>query len=284
MTVNSILNKFPGSLSEGKGPFYTIMETEKEIFYKTVGKEVEVFEHCFRNKLPLLLKGPTGTGKSRFVEFMAWKLNQPFLTVSCHEETSTVDLLGRYIIKGTTTEWIDGPLTRAVREGCIIYLDEIAEARPDVLVSIHSLTDHRRMLFLDRHHETLNAPDNFMLIASFNPGYQKGYKELKPSTRHRFVSLSFSYPEKNLEAEIIMGESGVDRSTALKLVSVASKIRGMVELGLAETASTRLLVDAAILIHSGMPPRLSCYVGISETLTDDDEIKQSLNDLIDMIF
>lgn len=260
------------------------METVQTIFYKTVGREVEVMEHCFKNKLPLLLKGPTGSGKSRFVEYMADKLGQNFLTVACHEETSTVDLLGRYIVKGSTTEWIDGPLTQAVRQGGIIYLDEIAEARPDVLVSIHSLTDHRRMLYLDRHHETLKAPENFMLIASFNPGYQKGYKELKPSTRQRFVTLAFNYPDKNLEADIIMGETGVDKATAGRLVTIAGKIRNMVELGLAETASTRLLVDAAILIVSGMPPRLSCAVSITETLTDDPEIKESLNDLISMIF
>ncbi len=254
------------------------------VYYKETGRETEVFRHCFREKLPLLLKGPTGTGKSRYVEFMAAELQLPFLTVACHEETSTVDLLGRYIVKGDTTEWIDGPLTQAVRQGGIIYLDEIAEARPDVLVAIHSLTDHRRMLFLDRHHEVLRAPDDFMLVASFNPGYQRGYKELKPSTRQRFVTLSFDYPGQSIEAEILYGETGIDRAIANKLVGFAARVRGMAELGLAETASTRLLVDAAKLIHSGMPPRLSCTVAIAETLTDDSEVRQSLVDLINMTF
>lgn len=254
------------------------------LFYKPIGKEVDVFEHCFRNRLPLLLKGPTGSGKSRFVEYMAQRLGVDLMTVLCHEETSTVDLLGRYIIKGADTEWIDGALTRMVRTGGIIYLDEVAEARPDVLVAIHSLTDHRRMLFLDRHHETLTAPDNFMLVASFNPGYQKGYKELKPSTRQRFVTLSFDYPAKAIEAEIVIAETQVDKNTAAKLVSIAEKIRGLVDLGLSETVSTRLLVDAGILIRSGMPPRLACSVSISETLTDEPDIKNALNDLICLVF
>jgi len=254
------------------------------VFYKPIGREAEVFEHCFRNRLPLLLKGPTGSGKSRFVEYMAQKLDLPCLTVMCHEETSTVDLLGRYIIKGHDTEWIDGPLTQAVRSGGIIYLDEIAEARPDVMVAIHSLTDHRRMLYLDRHHENLKAPNHFMLVASFNPGYQKGYKELKPSTRQRFVTLSFQYPDKALETEIIATETGVEKAVAQKLVAIAAKIRNSVELGLTETVSTRLLVDAGILIASGLPPRLACTVSIAETLTDDEDVKASLKDLIALIF
>lgn len=254
------------------------------LYYRAIGKEVDIFEHCFKNRLPMLLKGPTGTGKSRFVEYMADRLGVDLLTVLCHEETSTVDLLGRYIIKGNDTEWMDGPLTRAVRHGGIIYLDEIAEARPDVLVAIHSLTDHRRILYLDRHHETLAAPANFMLVASFNPGYQKGYKELKPSTRQRFVGLSFQYPGKVLESEIVQSETQVEKSVANKLVSIAEKVRGMVELGLTETVSTRLLVDAALLIHSGMPPRLACSVAIAEPLTDDEDIKQALNDLMSLVF
>lgn len=260
------------------------MMTRTETYYKVVGKEAEVFEHCFRNQLPLLLKGPTGSGKSRFVAYMAEKLAQPLLTVMCHEETSTVDLLGRYIIKGNDTEWIDGPLTQVVRTGGIIYLDEIAEARPDVMVAIHSLTDHRRKLYLDRHHEVLQAPASFMLVASFNPGYQKGYKELKPSTRQRFVTLSFQYPDKALEAEIIREETGVTPQVAQKLVQIGAKIRQSVELGLAETVSTRLLVDAGMLMHSGLPPRLACGVAIAETLTDDDDVKQSLQDLISLVF
>lgn len=257
---------------------------KNNVYYKPIGKEVEVFEHCFQNKLPLILKGPTGSGKSRYVEYMASKMGKELISVVCHEETSTVDLLGRYIVKGANTEWIDGPLTQAVRSGAIIYLDEIAEARPDVLVVIHSLTDHRRKLYLERHHEVIDAPEDFMLVASFNPGYQKGYKELKASTRQRFVMMTFNYPDKDTEVEIIVQETGVDRSSAQKLVKIAGKIRGLVELGLSETISTRLLVDAAKLIKSGLPPRLSCKVSIVETLTDDADTQNALEDLINMIF
>ena len=164
-------------------------------YYHAVGKEKDVFEHAYKNKIPFLLKGPTGTGKSRFVEYMAHQLDKKIITISCHEETSSTDLIGRFIIKGAETVWLDGPLTTAVKEGAIIYLDEIAEARPDVIVAIHSLTDHRRELFIDKLGETIKAHDDFMLVASFNPGYQRGFKELKPSTRQRFIAVSFEYPE-----------------------------------------------------------------------------------------
>lgn len=257
---------------------------EKSIYYKAVGKELDVFEHCFRNHLPLMLKGPTGSGKSRYVEYMADRLGKELISVVCHEETSTVDLLGRYIVKGANTEWIDGPLTQAVRKGAIIYLDEIAEARPDVLVVIHSLTDHRRKLYLERHHEVIDATDDFMLVGSFNPGYQKGYKELKASTRQRFVMMTFNYPNKDMEAEIIVQETGIDKAIAQKLVAIASKIRSLLELGLSETVSTRLLVDAAKLIKSGLPQRLSCKVAIIETLSDDADTQNALEDLINMVF
>ena len=160
-------------------------------YYKPIEKEIEVFEHCYKQKIPFLLKGPTGTGKSRFIEFMAYQLDKKLITVSCHEETSSTDLIGRYIIKGAETVWLDGPLTIAVKTGAILYLDEIAEARPDVIVAIHSLTDHRRELFIDKLGETVKAHNDFMLVASFNPGYQRGFKELKPSTRQRFAAVSF---------------------------------------------------------------------------------------------
>lgn len=261
-----------------------IKASENSIYYKATGKEIEVFEHCFQNNLPLILKGPTGSGKSRFIEYMAERLNRELISVVCHEETSTVDLLGRYIVKGASTEWIDGPLTQAIRRGAIIYLDEIAEARPDVLVAIHSLTDHRRKLFLDRHDEVLDAPKDFMLVASFNPGYQRGFKELKASTRQRFIMMSFQYPDKNVEMEILEQETGIDKSTLSKLVAIAAKIRNLVELGLSETISTRLLVDAGKLIHSGLPPRLACKVAISEPLTDEPDIQKALDDIINMTF
>ena len=256
------------------------MET---IFYQQVGKEVDVFEHAYNNKLPFLLKGPTGTGKSRFIEYMAQKLNKKLITIACHEETSSTDLIGRFIIKGSEAVWIDGPLTKAVKEGAIIYLDEIAEARPDVIVAIHPLTDHRRELYIDKLGETIKAHSDFMLVASFNPGYQKGFKELKPSTKQRFVALSFSYPTDKLETEILVNETGIDKSIAKKLVNIANKIRNLTELGLTETVSTRLLVDAAKLIQTGLPKRLSVEVAIVEPLTDDLEIIDALKDLCNLM-
>ncbi len=252
-------------------------------YYYAIGKEVEVFEQAYKNKLPFLLKGPTGTGKSRFIEFMAHTLKKELITISCHEETSSTDLIGRYIIKGAETVWLDGPLTTAVKKGAIIYLDEIAEARPDVIVAIHSLTDHRRELFIDKLGETIKAHEDFALVASFNPGYQRGFKELKPSTRQRFVAVSFDYPEPKIEAEILVNETGVESGIAKKLVNIATKIRNLTELGLTETVSTRLLVDAAKLIHSGLPKRLSVHVAIVEPLTDDLEVISALKDLSDLM-
>ncbi|MDD3722851.1 MAG: CbbQ/NirQ/NorQ/GpvN family protein [Lutibacter sp.] len=255
----------------------------KTPYYHAIGKEIEVFEHAFKNKIPFLLKGPTGTGKSRFIEFMAHKLDKKLITISCHEETSSTDLIGRFIIKGAETIWLDGPLTTAIKEGAIIYLDEIAEARPDVIVAIHSLTDHRRELFIDKLGEMVKAHNDFMLVASFNPGYQKGFKELKPSTRQRFIATSFSYPEAKIEAEILVNETGIEPDIAKKLVNIATKIRNLTELGLAETVSTRLLVDAAKLIHSGLPKRLSVEVAVVEPLTDDLEVIEALKDLCNLM-
>ncbi len=252
-------------------------------YYHAVGKEIEVFEHSYKNKLPFLLKGPTGTGKSRFIEFMANKLAKKLITIACHEETSSTDLIGRFIIKGAEAVWLDGPLTTAVKEGAIIYLDEIAEARPDVIVAIHSLTDHRRELYIDKLGETIKAHEDFMLVASFNPGYQKGFKELKPSTKQRFVALSFTYPEEKIEQEIVVNETEIDSTIAKKLVNIATKIRNLTELGLTETVSTRLLVDAAKLIHSGLPKRLAVEVAIVEPLTDDLEIIEALRDLCNLL-
>lgn len=255
----------------------------KEPFYKTSGKEKEVFEHCFKNKLPLLLKGPTGTGKSRFVEHMAFTLKKPIYTIACHEETSATDLLGRYIIQGSETVWQDGPLTKAVKEGAILYLDEIAEARPDVIVAIHPLTDFRRTVYLDKLGKEITANDDFMFIASYNPGYQKGFKELKPSTRQRFVALGFDYPNAKTETEIVIKETDVDAKVAAQLVKIGNKIRNLTELGLAETVSTRLLVDAAKLIHSGLAKRLSVEVAIVEPLTDDLDTLEALKDITSLM-
>lgn len=251
-------------------------------WYQPVGHEVEVFQHAWSNQLPLMLKGPTGCGKSRFVEHMAARLGRPLVTVACHDDTSAVDLLGRWLVRGGETVWQDGPVSRAVRLGAILYVDEVAEARPDVIVALHPLTDHRRELYLDRHDETLTAPPELMLVVSFNPGYQRGLKELKPSTRQRFVGLSFDYPDAKLEAQIVVGETGCSEGHARALVALARKIRGVEGLGLAWRPSTRLLVDTAALIRSGLPPRLAARVGIVEPLTDDPELIRALGDLVDL--
>lgn len=253
-------------------------------FYHETSHEVSVFETAYRCKLPVMLKGPTGCGKSRFVEHMAAKLSLPLVQVLCQDDTTATDLLGRYLIKGGETIWQDGPLTRAVRTGAILYLDEIAEAREDVMVVIHPLTDHRRQLFIDRHNETLTAPNNFMLVVSFNPGYQKGLKELKPSTRQRFVGLQFSYPDKDVETKIISRETETEESNAKKLVTLGNKIRNLQELGLSETVSTRLLVDAARLMKAGLPARIACDTAIVQPLTDDLMTMTSLRDLVALVF
>ena len=252
-------------------------------YYHPVSKEIEVFEQCYKNKIPVLLKGPTGTGKSRFIEFMAFQLEKKLITISCHEETSSTDLIGRFIIKGAETVWLDGPLTMAVKEGAVIYLDEIAEARPDVIVAIHSLTDHRRELFIDKLGQTIKTHEDFMLVASFNPGYQRGFKELKPSSRQRFAALTFNYPIAKIETEILINETAIEESIAKQLVSIGNKRRNLKELGLTETASTRLLIDAAKLIHSGLPKRLAVKVAVIEPLTDDSEIIEALTDLCNLM-
>jgi nitric oxide reductase NorQ protein len=213
---------------------------------------------------------------------MAHRLGRKLLTVVCNDETSAIDLVGRYIIKGAETIWQDGPLTTGVRTGAIVYIDEIAEARPDTMVVLHSLTDHRRELFLDRSNETIKAHENFLLVASFNPGYQKGFKELKPSTRQRFLAIDFQYPKPDIETMIIETESGLDSKIAARLVKVAALIRERPQLGLAETVSTRLLVAAAKLIQSGLPPRLAAHTAIVLPLSDDPDTVIALQELVNL--
>ncbi len=244
--------------------------------------EIEIFESCYQSRLPLLLKGPTGCGKSQLVSYMAEKLNVPLVKVACNEDTSSADLLGRFLLKGSEMIWQDGPVTRAVRKGAILYLDELAEAREDVIVALHPLTDHRREVYLDRTNEIVQAPHSFMCVASFNPGYQKGFKELKPSTRQRFVNLVMTYLDRDSEAKLLSEKTNLALESAIKLVKMAEKIRSMSELNLRETVSTRLLVYAATLIKGGMNPRRACYVSIAEVLTDDLDVIQSLKDLIDL--
>lgn len=251
-------------------------------FYLPVGKEETVFQHAWEARLPLMVKGPTGCGKTRFIQHMAEKLGRALVTVSCNEDTSATDLLGRHLLLGGETKWVDGPVTRAVRTGALLYLDEIAEARPDALVVIHSLTDHRRELFLDRTGETLRAADSFMLIVSYNPGYQRSMRELKPSTRQRFIALNFGYPPEALEIEIIAGETGVEKATAKRLVQIGRQIRNLTELSLMESVSTRLLVAAARLIVRGVPPRLACQTAIAEPLTDEPDALAALTQVVEI--
>ncbi|MFO0646789.1 MAG: CbbQ/NirQ/NorQ/GpvN family protein [Polyangiales bacterium] len=253
-------------------------------YYRPVGREVEVFKRAYECRLPVMLKGPTGCGKSRFVEHMAAELGRPLVTVACNDETSAADLLGRWVVRGGETEWNDGPVTRAVRQGAVLYLDEVAEAREDVIVVVHPLSDHRRQLFVDRRDETLEAPPEFMLVVSFNPGYRRGLKELKPSTRQRFVALQFGYPDPEVEAEIVRTEAGVEAPVAKRFVSLATKVRALDEPGLAETASTRLLVGAARLVKAGLPPRVACAAAIVQPLTDDPTTARALQDLADLAF
>jgi nitric oxide reductase NorQ protein len=226
-----------------------------------------------------MIKGPTGCGKSQFVSAMAEKLNRPLVKVSCNEDTTASDLIGRFLIKNMETCWQDGPVTRAIRTGAILYLDEVAEAREDVIVVLHSLTDHRRELYIDRLNETLQATNSFMCVASFNPGYQFGLKELKPSTRQRFVSLSLQYPPCAVEEEILISLTKIKPSIAKSLVALAHGIRKQPQLGLRETISTRLLVYTCKLIQAGMPARQAFVHGAIESLSDDSKIVQALTDL-----
>lgn len=253
-------------------------------YYRPTGSEVDTFLHAYRERLPVLLKGPTGCGKSRFVEAMAARVEREIVTVACSDETSAADLLGRWLVRGGDTVWQDGPVTRAVRAGAILYLDEVAEAREDVVVVLHPLSDHRRRLFLDRLDQVIEAPPEFMLVASYNPGYRRGLRELKPSTRQRFVTLRFDYPTPEIEIEILCGEAKVDAGVAKKLVLLAGKIRKLQELGLTETVSTRQLVGASKLMLCGLPPRLACAAAIVQPLTDDHETGRALQDLADMVF
>lgn len=257
---------------------------ENEPFYLKTGNEIHLFEAAYEAKLPLMLKGPTGCGKSRFVEHMAYRLNRPLITVACHEDLFASDLIGRFLLKSDETVWVDGPLTRAVRIGAICYLDEIVEARKDTTVVIHPLTDNRRKLTVDKKNEILQAHPDFMMVISYNPGYQSVLKDLKQSTRQRFVSMEFSYPDSEKEAEIVAHEGNVNLATARKIVSLAVKIRNIREHGLTEGASTRLLIYAAQLIGQGIDPAMACRNAVCLPLTDDERLQETMEDLIGDLF
>jgi len=252
----------------------------EEPFYLPLGREVEVFEACHANGLPVMLKGPTGCGKTRFVEHMAWRLGRPFVTVACHDDLSAGDLIGRYLVHASETVWQDGPLTRAVRAGAICYLDEIVEARQDTVVVIHPLTDDRRMLPIDKTGELVEAPPGFQLVVSYNPGYQHVLKDLKSSTRQRFVALELDFPPPDIETRIVVHEGGVDRATGAGLVALVGRLRQLRERGLPEVPSTRLLVSAARLIAGGVSPRDACRTAVTGPLTDDPDLLAAMHDVI----
>lgn len=259
-------------------------KVEQKPYYLPTGNEVEIFKRTYENKLPVLLKGPTGCGKTRFMEYMAWFLKRPLVTVACHDDLTSGDLVGRYLIQGSETVWMDGPLTRAVRTGALCYLDEIVEARKDTTVVIHPLADDRRILPIEKRGEILSAVPEFMLIISYNPGYQSIMKDLKPSTRQRFVSLEFDYPPEQKEAEIVSRESGVDSELARLLVKLGHMTRNLKESGLDEGASTRLLINAGKLIRSGIQPQESCRAAIISTLSDDREMQVSMEEMVNSLF
>jgi nitric oxide reductase NorQ protein len=280
---------------------YTIKE---EPFYLPIKDEVEVFEAAYREKIPVLLKGPTGCGKTRFVEYMAYRLGQeraqqvsdgtgapkvhpngiPLITVACHEDLTASDLVGRYLLEGESTKWIDGPLTKAVKSGAVCYLDEIVEARKDTTVLIHPLTDHRRILPMEKKGCIVEASDGFLLVISYNPGYQSALKDLKHSTRQRFIAIEFDYPPRDREMQIIAHESGVSEEIALDLAKLGEKVRNLKEHGLEEGVSTRLLIYAGRLIRQGIPPRRACQVAVVESISDDLDVQQSIEEVVSSIF
>lgn len=272
-----------------EGPVTNAIRTEENLFleepyYAPSGDEIAVFTAAYQHTLPILLKGPTGCGKTRFIHYMAWRLQRPLITVACHDDLTASDLVGRYLIRGGETVWLDGPLTRAVRAGAICYLDEIVEARKDTSVVIHPLCDDRRLLPIDKLGELLIVPREFSLVVSYNPGYQSVLKDMKQSTRQRFVALEFDYPPEEKEAQIVVNESGIDAEMAQRLVRFGHMTRNLKGNGLDEGASTRLLVNAAKLVNAGVAPATACDNAIASTLTDDAELLHAIHDLSRAVF
>ncbi len=291
--------------SEQTNRQYAIEEyiASSEPFYQPVKDEVELFQSAYAQKIPVLLKGPTGCGKTRFIEYMAFTMGRPasviretpagknggeqggpLVTVACHEDLTASDLVGRYLLEGDSTRWMDGPLTRAVKAGAICYLDEVVEARKDTTVLIHPLTDHRRLLPIEKLGQIVEAQDGFLLVISYNPGYQSALKDLKHSTRQRFMAIEFGYPPRELESKIIAHEAGVSDTVANDLAKLGEKVRHLKEHGLAEGVSTRLLIYAGKLIHEGIAARRACQVAVVWALTDDRDVQRSIEEVVSSIF
>jgi nitric oxide reductase NorQ protein len=257
------------------------LETDAAPYYEPQGHEIAIFEAAAKRKLPVMLKGPTGCGKTRFLEYMAWRLKRALVTVSCHEDLTSSDLVGRFLLEGASTVWQDGPLTRSVKAGAICYLDEIVEARTDSTVVIHSLTDHRRSLTLEKKGQEIDAHEDFLLVISYNPGYQTVLKDLKPSTKQRFIGLTFDFPTPEIEKKIVMNEvPGLSAEMAQKLVATGGKARGLKDHGLDEVTSTRALVYAGNLIVAGLPPVEACRAAMVNPITDDIELSAALGEII----
>jgi MoxR-like ATPases len=252
----------------------------EEPYYVPVGNEVEIFTAAYKNLLPVNLKGPTGCGKTRFMEYMAWKLQRPLITIACHEDLTATDLVGRFLIKGESVEWSDGPLTKAVKGGAICYLDEVVEARKDTIVVIHPLTDDRRIIPIDKLGVIVKAPKEFMLSVSYNPGYQSIIKDMKQSTRQRFVAIDFDYPPAELEKQIVAHESQIDEKTAGLLVEIGQSIRNFKHHGLEEGVSTRLLIYAGKLIREGIEPKEACRIAMAKPITDNPDLQRSIDEII----
>jgi nitric oxide reductase NorQ protein len=254
-------------------------------YYEPQGNEIAVFEAAYKKRLPVMLKGPTGCGKTRFLEYMAFQLKRPLVTVSCHEDLTSSDLVGRFLLEGSETVWQDGPLTRAVKAGAICYLDEIVEARTDSTVVIHSLTDHRRRLTIEKKGQEIEAHDEFMLVISYNPGYQTVLKDLKPSTKQRFIALHFDFPPEDIERKIVLNEvPGVGPETVHQLVAAGRKARLLKDHGLEEASSTRALVYAANMINAGLDPIAACQVAMINPITDDPELAEALMEVVQAHF
>jgi nitric oxide reductase NorQ protein len=254
-----------------------------EPYYLPIKQEVELFEAAYAAHLPVMLKGPTGCGKTRFVEYMAYKMNRPLITVACHEDLSATDLVGRFLLEGEETVWHDGPLTTAVRNGAICYLDEVVEARKDTVVIIHPLTDDRRRLPIEKRGTVIEAPPEFMLVVSYNPGYQSILKDLKQSTRQRFVAMEFDYPNPEDEAAIVAKEGGIEHDIAQDLVKIGQKVRNLRGHGLEEGVSTRLLIYAAQMISKGIAPVAAAEVALCSPITDDRELQRSIREIVTTI-
>ena len=257
---------------------------EREPFYEEVRGEIGLFTIAAQSRMPVMLKGPTGCGKTRFVQHMAYRLGRPLITVACHEDLTASDLVGRYLLKGQETVWIDGPLTIGVKHGGIVYLDEIVEARKDTTVIIHPLTDDRRMLPLEKKGQVVEAVDEFMLVISYNPGYQSVLKDLKQSTKQRFMAIEFDYPAPDIESRVVTHEARVGADVADRLVKIGQKVRNLKNHGLEEGVSTRLLIYAGTLINQGVSPNRACDVALARPITDDPDMQRSIMDVVKAIF